>query len=278
MPESQARLNKAWEEKAKKIIKDEGEKAAKAKSDKAAKAAQTRAANRLKRAAAAGRTGASQRALGASALRGFASRYFPALGIGTIVAEIGTELKREAKNRPAREARQAEVAKTVTAKAPKNVREATTGESPTDMQRATSPGRQTLTSFKRAATPYTVKAGDTLSEIAKKNKTTISAIMKASGIKNANKIRVGQKIKIPDAEGNIGPYGKRTEEEMKSGNYDISKTPRFGKDFKKGGSISKKTTYKSKGGRTASKPRGCGAATRGYGKAMMYGGRVKGKK
>ena len=273
MPESQARLDAAWKAKAEKIIKEEGKKAEAAKTEAAKKRAETRAANKLKRAAAAGRTGASQRALGASALRGFVSRYFPALGLGTIVAEINEERKREARDRPIREARSKEVAENVTAMAPKNVREAKPGQSPTDMQRAASKGRETLTSYKRAATPYTVKAGDTLSEIAKKNKTTISAIMKASGIENANKIRVGQKIKIPDAEGNIGPYGKRTEKEMESGNYDISKTPRFGKDFKKGGKISKNKTM-SKG---KSKPRGCGAAQRGYGKAMMGGGRVKGK-
>lgn len=45
----------------------------------------------------------------------------------------------------------------------------------------------------------------------------------------------------------------------------------------RGGAVSKKTTYKSQGSRVGSKPRGCGAAQRGYGKAMMGGGRVKGK-
>ena len=272
MPESQARLDAAWQKKAEQIIKQEGQKAQAAKDAKAAKAAETRAANKLKKAANAGKTGAAQRALGASALRGFVSRYFPALGIGTIVAEINEERKREAKERPIREARSKEVAENVTAMSPKNVREAKPGQSPTDMLRAQST-QEVIAPAKRPATRYTVKAGDTLSEIAKKNKTTIAAIMRASGIENANKIRVGQKIKIPDAEGNIGPYGKRTEKEMKDGKYDTSKTPKFGKDFKKGGKISKKKTM-SKG---KSKPRGVGCATRGYGKAMMGGGRVKGK-
>ena len=267
MPESQARLDKAWQKKAEQIIKQEGEKAKAAKDAKAAKAAETRAANKLKKAANAGKTGAAQRALGAGALKGFVSRYFPALGIGTIVSEINEERKREAKERPIREARSKEVAKNVTAMAPKNVREAKPGQSPTDMLRAQSKGKEVVAPAERPATRYTVKAGDTLSEIAKKNKTTIAAIMKASGIENANKIRVGQKIKIPDAEGNIGPYGKRTEKEMKDGKYNTSKTPKFGKDFKKGGKISK----------GKSKPRGVGAAQRGYGKAMMRGGSVKGK-
>ncbi len=44
---------------------------------------------------------------------------------------------------------------------------------------------------------YTVKSGDTLSAIAKKYKTTVSKLVKLNGIKNANLITVGQKIKIP---------------------------------------------------------------------------------
>lgn len=44
---------------------------------------------------------------------------------------------------------------------------------------------------------YTVKSGDTLSAIAKKYKTTVTKIVKLNGIKNANLIIVGQKIKIP---------------------------------------------------------------------------------
>lgn len=47
---------------------------------------------------------------------------------------------------------------------------------------------------------------------------------------------------------------------------------------KTGGSMKKKTTYKKAGSSVGKKPRGCGAAQRGYGKAMMCGGRVKGKK
>lgn len=45
---------------------------------------------------------------------------------------------------------------------------------------------------------------------------------------------------------------------------------------KTGGSM-KKTTYKKAGSSIGKKPRGCGAAQRGFGKAMMSGGRVKGK-
>lgn len=44
---------------------------------------------------------------------------------------------------------------------------------------------------------YTIKAGDTLSKIAKKYKTTVSALVEANGIKDKNKIYAGQTIKIP---------------------------------------------------------------------------------
>jgi len=48
-------------------------------------------------------------------------------------------------------------------------------------------------------TTYTVKSGDTLSSIAAKYGTTVSAICTLNGIKNANLIYVGQKLKIPGA-------------------------------------------------------------------------------
>lgn len=43
---------------------------------------------------------------------------------------------------------------------------------------------------------YTVQKGDTLTAIAKKNKTTVPKLKKLNGIKNANLIYVGQKIKL----------------------------------------------------------------------------------
>lgn len=49
----------------------------------------------------------------------------------------------------------------------------------------------------QGVTVYTVKRGDTLSQIAAKYGTTYQAIAAYNGIKNPNVIRVGQKIKIP---------------------------------------------------------------------------------
>ena len=48
-----------------------------------------------------------------------------------------------------------------------------------------------------SATTYTVKAGDTLSAIALRFKVTLSALMTANKITNANSIKVGQVLKIP---------------------------------------------------------------------------------
>ncbi|WP_185830555.1 LysM peptidoglycan-binding domain-containing protein [Siminovitchia terrae] len=44
---------------------------------------------------------------------------------------------------------------------------------------------------------HTVKKGDTLSAIAKKDKTTVNELVKINGIKNPNLIKVGQKIRLP---------------------------------------------------------------------------------
>ena len=49
----------------------------------------------------------------------------------------------------------------------------------------------------KTAVIYTVKAGDTLSAIAKKYKTTVKKLVEVNGIKDKNKIYAGQKIKIP---------------------------------------------------------------------------------
>ena len=49
-------------------------------------------------------------------------------------------------------------------------------------------------------TNYTIKSGDSLSQIAEDNNTTVTAILKANpSITNAEKIRQGQTIVIPEA-------------------------------------------------------------------------------
>lgn len=49
---------------------------------------------------------------------------------------------------------------------------------------------------KEKVTTYTIKSGDTLSEIAKKHGTTVNAIASANGISNPNLISVGQTLRI----------------------------------------------------------------------------------
>jgi murein DD-endopeptidase MepM/ murein hydrolase activator NlpD len=47
------------------------------------------------------------------------------------------------------------------------------------------------------AKTYTVVSGDNLTKIAKANGTTVAVLVKLNGIKDANKINVGQVIKLP---------------------------------------------------------------------------------
>lgn len=55
------------------------------------------------------------------------------------------------------------------------------------------------------STVYTVKRGDTLSGIAQRYKTTTASLVKLNGIKDANKISVGQKIKLPQSTSTPAP-------------------------------------------------------------------------
>lgn len=66
---------------------------------------------------------------------------------------------------------------------------------------------------------YKVKKGDTLSQIAKGKGITLQALLAANpNIKDANKIRVGQSIKMPDTKkmpgAKGGPYGRVSQTEM----------------------------------------------------------------
>tara|TARA_Y100001938_G_scaffold151108_1_gene246123 strand:+ start:1987 stop:2622 length:636 start_codon:yes stop_codon:yes gene_type:complete len=96
--------------------------------------------------------------------------------------------------------------------------------------------------------PYIIKKGDTLSEIARDNGTTLKAIKEANPqIKDLNKIRPGQQIKMPKkVPDRKSVYQGMTRSEM----ADISKNKVVERKF--GGQIGT--------------PRGVGAALRGYGK------------
>ena len=62
---------------------------------------------------------------------------------------------------------------------------------------------RTKSSVKASGNLYTVKKGDTISEIAQKNGTTTKAIMQANGLKNHN-IFIGKKLVIPGYKGSGG--------------------------------------------------------------------------
>ena len=106
----------------------------------------------------------------------------------------------------------------------------------------------TTPSVKNKASSITIKKGDTLSQIAKANGTTLKALQEANpGIKDLNKISIGQKI-------NLSPKVK----DRKSVYQGMSKSDMA--------SISKDKVVSRKHGGQIGTPRGVGAALRGYGK------------
>ena len=98
-----------------------------------------------------------------------------------------------------------------------------------------------------------IKAGDTLSQIAKKNKMSLKQLLKYNpNIKDPNKIRIGQSIKLPGTLGRaLGVKGKKT------------KNPYEGMTKSE---MAKMAMPKKKKGGTVYR-RGGGKALRGFGKA-----------
>ena len=106
----------------------------------------------------------------------------------------------------------------------------------------------TASPVKTKSSSVTIKKGDTLSQIAKANGTTLKALQEANpGIKDLNKISIGQKI-------NLSPKVK----DRKSVYQGMSKSDMA--------SISKDKVVSRKHGGQIGTPRGVGAALRGYGK------------
>ena len=71
---------------------------------------------------------------------------------------------------------------------------------------------------------YTVKSGDTLSGIANKFGTTVEALVASNGIKNKNRIYVGQVLRIPE-KNNHEALGKAVAECLR----DVQNLPSFKK-------------------------------------------------
>ena len=85
-----------------------------------------------------------------------------------------------------------------------------------------------------STTSYTVVRGDTLSEIASKNGTTVAAIRSTNGLSNTNLIRVGQKLKLPS-----GSKAVATSSKSKPGSTKSTKST--GTTSKSGGSYTVKS-------------------------------------
>ncbi|MTH48216.1 TIGR02594 family protein [Intestinirhabdus alba] len=74
----------------------------------------------------------------------------------------------------------------------------------------------------KAAAFYTVKKGDTLGKIARAIKTTVKRLADLNGIENANRITVGQKLKIPDGISKplVKPSGAESTQPVETGSSD----------------------------------------------------------
>ena len=67
-----------------------------------------------------------------------------------------------------------------------------------DLQKALTPPPAPAAPVRGSGYEHVVKSGETLSEIARAYKANVAAILKANDIRDANTIRVGQKLFIPD--------------------------------------------------------------------------------
>mgnify|MGYP003625605625 CR=1 FL=1 len=129
----------------------------------------------------------------------------------------------------------------------------------------------------------TIKKGDTLSQIAKANGTTLKALKEANPqIKDLNKIRIGQKINLSaKVEDRKSVYQGMSKSEMaaiskkKKGGGVLQDVPSNNKGLGKlPTSVRNNMGFKASGGKVIKKkhggqigiPRGTGAALRGYGK------------
>ena len=108
----------------------------------------------------------------------------------------------------------------------------------------------------KASGSYKIKSGDTLSQIAKRRGTTLKALLAANPqIKNPNKIRVGQKIKMSKpVKGRKSVYQGMTKSEMTK--MDMKKRGVGGAILKGAMKKSKPSVYKIPEGVKAASPKG----------------------
>jgi|DEB0MinimDraft_10_1074344.scaffolds.fasta_scaffold11430_5 LysM repeat protein len=287
MAETQKALDAAWEKEAKRIEGQINRQRTKAAKEKIAK----RGAQKLARQAA--QQGIRGKAL-ATAARGlgFATSAGGSMLLSALAlpaATFGIMALNEPGRRKRVDEQQTAVAKAVDKQTPSYMKNIKEGQSPTDIMRRNLQGRVTgpvsraearrgmsdieknlvakareaigrpipqegSSSGKVIRGTYTIQKGDTLSQIAKAAGMTLPQIKAMNPeITDYNKISAGQKIKVE--KGNArSPYEGMSKSEMAK--------------MSKGSKA--KTTSKKRGGKVG-KPRGVGAAIRGYGKAMKGG-------
>jgi hypothetical protein len=238
------------------------------------KAAEGRAAKAAAKKAAADRlaTIATQRGMSGPAATAMLGRVIGAAGLAITAAEIARALREKGKTQKERVARGTRIAK----EAEKMAVKPKSGQSPTDAMRANMTGRVTTGTSRKL---NTVKATPTapIQSPTKKPKQTPKQTF---GQAFAAARKAGKKEFMYNGK----PYHTRTkEEEAAKAKPTIKAKPQYtgpraemvNKLLKQqttkksyGGSMGKKTTKKASGGKVASKPKGVGCATRGYGKAM----------
>ena len=73
---------------------------------------------------------------------------------------------------------------------------------------------------------HTVRAGETLSEIAGEYRTSVSLLLRTNGMKDARRLRVGQKLKVPVGAGAVGTITASAGSAMKEGGTPAASTVR----------------------------------------------------
>ncbi|MGG4030941.1 N-acetylmuramoyl-L-alanine amidase [Bacillus subtilis] len=92
----------------------------------------------------------------------------------------------------------------------------------------------TKTVKKTAGDTYTVKKGDTLSEIAKEHGVSVANLQSWNNIKDPNKITVGQKLKLTGSNtSSTKPSSKRTSYALPSGTFKVTNPMRKGDDVRR---------------------------------------------
>ncbi|MED3629397.1 N-acetylmuramoyl-L-alanine amidase [Bacillus subtilis] len=92
----------------------------------------------------------------------------------------------------------------------------------------------TKTVKKTAGDTYTVKKGDTLSEIAKEHGVSVANLQSWNNIKDPNKITVGQKLKLTGSStSSTKPSSKKTSYALPSGTFKVTNPMRKGDDVRR---------------------------------------------